>query len=80
MPQLLKKVEGEIFNFTIGDIKFNNQIVGQVQDDDYINMNGFIAFLQNLSKVEDTYLLHKSMGFGLKNSFNLEIKKIEISY
>ena len=80
MPQLIKKVEGQVFDFTVGDIKFSNQLVAQVQGEDYINMNGFIAFLQNLSKVEDTYLLNKPARFGLKNQFNLEIKKIEISY
>jgi len=80
MPQLIKKVEGQVFDFTVGDIKYNYQLVAQVQDDDYINMNGLIAFLQNLSKADDTYLLNKPARFGLKNQFNLEVKNIEISY
>lgn len=80
MPQLIKKIEGVIFDNPIGDVKNITNITGQVQYDDYINLNGHIAFLQNLSKVQDSYMLISPVNFGLKNTFNLEIQTIEISY
>jgi hypothetical protein len=80
MPQLIKKIEGEVFSFTVGDVIFNNQLIAQVQQEDYVNLNGFIAYLQNLSKANDTYLLTKPNNFGLKNNFNLDVKNLEIDY
>ena len=80
MPILIKKIEGEVFDNPIGDVKLIGGLSAQVQQEDYINLNGIIAYLQNLSKVEDTYLLTKPNGFGLKNNFNIETITLEIDY
>jgi hypothetical protein len=67
MPQLIKKVEGQFYDNTIGNVKlFSLPIVAKIQQEDYINLNGIIAFLQDLSKVQDTFLLSKPANFGLK--------------
>jgi hypothetical protein len=80
MPQLLKKVEGEILPYVIGDVRFVTSISGQIQLEDFINLNGFIAFLQNLSRTEFTAALSKPMEFGLKNENNIETITLDISY
>ena len=45
MPQLLKKVEGEILTHVIGDARFVTSVSGQIQQEDFINLNGFVAYL-----------------------------------
>ncbi len=80
MPQLLKKVQGEILTSIIGDVRFVKSIYGQIQEGDYINLNGFIAYLQNFSRIEATTELIKPMEFGLVNTNNIETKTLEISY
>lgn len=78
MPQLIKKIEGQIFNETIGTTQLLQSITGQVQQEDYVDLNGFIAYLQNLSKTQDTYLLINPVNFGLKSK-NRRVE-IQISY
>lgn len=80
MPILIKNIEGEFFDNTIGDVKLIGNLSAEVQQEDYINLNGIVAYLQNLSKVEDTYLLTKPSRFGLKNNFNIEMITLEIDY
>jgi hypothetical protein len=80
MPQLLKKVQGEILTNTIGDVTFVTSVYGQIQGEDYINLNGFVAYLQNFSRVELAFELVTPMEFGLPNTYNIETKTLEISY
>jgi hypothetical protein len=80
MPQLLKKVEGEILTHVIGDVRFVTSVSGQIQQEDFINLNGFVAYLQNLSRTEFTAALLKPMEFGLKNENNIETITLDISY
>jgi hypothetical protein len=80
MPQLLKKVEGEILTHVIGDVRFVTSVSGQIQQEDFINLNGFVAYLQNLSRTEFTAALIKPMEFGLKNENNIETITLDISY
>lgn len=80
MPQLLKQVVGEIINNRIGSVKLLTSVTGQVQREDYINLNGFFACLQNLSRTELTSGLIAPIEFGLKNNYNVEIAMLEISY
>lgn len=80
MPQLIKKIQGEIFDVPSGDVNTLKPITGEVQQSDYININGLIAYLQNLSRVEDTYVLLKPLNFGLKNTHNLPITTLYINY
>lgn len=80
MPQLLKKVEGEVINNIIGNVYLLSSVSGQIQQEDFINLNGFIAFLQNLSRTEETAALLKPMEFGLKNEYNIETVVLDVNY
>ena len=80
MAILLKKVEGQFFENITCDVKLVSSLSGEVQKEDYINLYGTIAYLQNLSKTDETYLLRKPQNFGLKNTFNLTMTTLEISY
>jgi hypothetical protein len=80
MPQLLKKVQGEILTNVIGDVRFVTSVYGQIQGEDFINLNGFVAYLQNFSRIEETAELLVPMEFGLPNTYNIETKTLEINY
>lgn len=80
MPQLLKKVQGEILTNTIGDVNLITSVSGEIQQEDYINLNGFVAYLQNFYRVELAFELVTPMEFGLPNTYNIETKTLEISY
>ena len=80
MPILIKKIEGEVFETVIGDIIFSSSLTGEIQSEDYINLNGLIAYLQNFTKIEETTELTKPISFGLKNKYNIEVVTLEINY
>jgi hypothetical protein len=80
MPQLIKKIEGELIDLPIGNVQLITSVTGQVQEEDYINMNGMVAFLQNFSKIEDTEGLLKPINFGLRNTNNITMITLEIDY
>ncbi len=80
MPQLLKKVQGEILTNTIGDVMLITSVTGEIQQEDYINLNGFVAYLQNFSRIELATELIPPMEFGLPNTYNIETQTLEISY
>ena len=80
MPQLLKKVQGEILTNIIGDVNLITSVSGEIQQEDYINLNGFVAYLQNFYRVELAVELVTPMEFGLPNIYNIETKTLEISY
>ena len=80
MPQLLKQVQGEILTNVIGDVTFVSSVYGKIQQEDYINLNGFIAYLQNFSKIELATKVITPMDFGLPNTYNIETKTLEINY
>lgn len=78
MPILYKNTEGNVYNNTIGSVVYIKQINGQIQGEDFINLNGFIAYTQNFSKIGVTSSLIKPINFGLFN--NIEMTTLEISY
>ena len=80
MPQLIKSVEGIIHSTPISEVIYVKSVTGEIQREDYINLNGFVAYLQNFSKTEVTQLLTKPITYGLVNQYNLQIETIEISY
>jgi hypothetical protein len=80
MPQLIKKVEGEIFDQTIGGVTYLKPIIGELQEEDFIDLNGLIAYLQNLTRAEEVDILMKPLSFGLKNNFNIPTVILQISY
>ena len=80
MPQLLKKVQGEVITNTIGNVSFIFGVSGMIQQGDFINLNGFVAFLQNLNYVDELTKITSPLEFGLKNTYNIETTSLEINY
>lgn len=80
MPQLVKNIQAEAIDINTGSVSGINSIVGLVQQEDYFNVYGFVAYTQNFTKVEETVLLQKPLNFGLKNKYNLPINDLEIDY
>ena len=80
MPQLVKKIEGNIYDVISDDVILLKSVTGELQQEDYINMNGFIAYLQNLTRTEFTSRLPVPNAFGLKNRYNIPVITLNISY
>lgn len=80
MPQLIKKIEAELSTDITNDVILVKSVVGEIQQEDYINMSGFIAFLQDFSKVEESSTLTTPYPYGLKNKYNLKTKTLNINY
>jgi hypothetical protein len=80
MPQLIRNIQGEIHSSPIGETILVKSIVGSIQLEDYIVMNGFVAYLQNLTRTEYTKLLDKPLTYGLPNNYNTPMVTLEINY
>lgn len=80
MPRLINNIEATLINDITGDVKLIYSVIGEFQQEDYINLSGFIAYLQNLNKTPKTKKLVKPLLFGLKNKYNLPINNINIDY
>ena len=80
MPQLLKSIQGNVVENIMGDVNYVIGVSGEAQREDYINLNGFVAYLQNFSRVRTLTELQTPLEFGLKNTYNVEINTLEISY
>lgn len=78
MPNLVKSITANIIDITDGDVKYVNSVSAELQREDYIDLNGFMAFLQDFSKTEDTSLMQKPLVFGLKNKYNLNTVTLNI--
>lgn len=80
MPQLIKNVQGIIHENVNGSLVYNKSITSEIQKKDFINLNGFIAFLQNFSRTEYTEELTKPLTLGLANQYNLPMTTLIINY
>jgi hypothetical protein len=80
MPQIIKNTEAEELTFNVGSVTSISSLNGVVKQEDYVDLYGFIAYLQNFTKVDETVLLSKPLNFGLKNNLNLKINNLEIDY
>lgn len=80
MPQLIKSVTFNIFGSVEGDVSYQKALFGDVQQEDYINMNGFVAFLQNFTQVETATKLNTPIPFGLQNINHIPVVTLNISY
>lgn len=80
MPQLIRNIQGQAYLVTTGSVIGVKTISGVVQLEDYINLNGFIAYLQNFTKVDETESLRKPILFGLINRYNIPVVTLEINY
>jgi hypothetical protein len=80
MTQLVKIVEGSLIDEITDNVICVKSVIGEIQREDYININGFIAYLQDLSEVQVTSALTKPITFGLKNTRNLQLITLNIDY
>lgn len=80
MPILIQKISGEILKNVSSSVLYVSNVKGEIQREDYINLNGLIAYTQNLSRTEETYGLTKPNNFGLVDTYNKSIVTLEINY
>ena len=80
MPILVTKISAEILDNFTGSLYAFSSVSAEVQFEDYINLNGFIAYLQNFTEVQYIEYLNKPLKFGLKNQYNVPTYTLEISY
>jgi len=80
MTQFIKNIQGEVLTNVIDDIRYISNITGEIQREDYINLNGFVGYLQNLTRAEETAALIIPQSFGLKDSYNKTMVTLEINY
>lgn len=80
MPKLITKIEAKVLDNFVGSVYIFSNLTGQVQFEDYVNLNGFVAYLQNFTKVGFVQNLPKPQLFGLKNQYNLPTVTLQISY
>lgn len=80
MPIYIQKIEGVVLDTYLSDLSFINSISADMQFEDYVDLESFIAFLQNFSKVSKIESIQKPLTFGLKRQFNEQTINLEISY
>jgi hypothetical protein len=54
MIQLIKNIEGNFVTEIKGNVNYVHSIQGDVQREDYVNIYGLTAFLQNFSQIPKT--------------------------
>ena len=80
MPKLLQKVQGEIIENINGELLYLSNVSAVAKDGDYIELNGLIVYLQNMTKVSEATELVKPLNFGLPNTYNINTVTLEIDY
>lgn len=80
MIQLIKDVQGEVLPNINQSVVYVKSVEGILQQEDYIDLFGFKAYLQNLTQTEITQALTVPNTFGLPNTSNLQMITLEISY
>ncbi len=80
MPILVTNIKAKVLDNFVGTVYVFSDLSGQIQFEDYVNLNGFIAYLQNFTQVGFVQQLTKPSSFGLKNQYNLPIVTLQISY
>jgi hypothetical protein len=80
MSKLIRKIEGEVLKNIIDDVKLIGGVTGDIQREDFINLNEFTACLQNFSRIEETFPLEFNQQLGLKNRLNQNIIDLNIEY
>ena len=78
--QLIKEITGELFTEITGPTLLCKSVIGELHREDYISLNGFIAYLQNFSKIERSSRLIKPINIGLINQNNISMVTLEIDY
>lgn len=78
--RLIRKIEANVLDNFTGNVYFFTSLSASIQFEDYVDLNGFIAYLQNFTEVGSLEYLKKPLTFGLKNQYNLPTITLEISY
>lgn len=78
MPKLLKNIEGNIIETTVGEISNNNLIQGAVGKGDYMKLFKFTGFFVNISPNSVVTTFDAPKNHGYKN--NRTITELNISY
>jgi hypothetical protein len=80
MPNLITNITGGLLDTYSTNFYVFNSLEASIQFEDYVNMNGFIAYLQNFTEVNKVQYLQKPFTFGLQNQYNIETSTLNISY
>jgi hypothetical protein len=80
MPQLIKNIQGSVNPYLTGNVYYVTYITGDIQREDYINLYGYTAYLQNFTKTDYTGGLTMPLNYGLKNPQNIETITLQIDY
>jgi hypothetical protein len=78
--QLIRQVKGSVLGYITGNVTYFSSIVGVIQQEDYVNLQGYTALLQNLINTEYTHSLVMPIKYGLVNSNNIPMVTLEIDY
>lgn len=80
MAQLIKNIQGVFYDNPTSNVNYLKSIDSTIQQEDYIEIYGFIAYLQNFTEIPKTNLLKKPLLLGLKNSNNIAVINLNIDY
>jgi len=78
MPQLIRNIECEVLETIESKVKLMN-LFGEIYTSDYVRLNNFTAYLQDLSAAVKVTELPNAAVIGIRKD-NDEIIELEISY
>lgn len=78
--ELIRKIEGKVITNRTATVSYVTSVIGQIGDEDSIQINGFIGCIQNLKHVEDSIGLFNPFNHGLPIQTNKEIITLQIDY
>jgi hypothetical protein len=76
MIQLLKNIKGNFVTEIKGVVNYIGTIEAEIQQEDYVNIYGFTAFLQNFSQIPKTESFSTPNSFGYSIPIGINIKTI----
>ena len=79
MIQLIQKIQGNVVNEIKGNITNTKGVDAKIQREDYINIYGFRAFLQNFYNIPITSAIKKPIFFGYNPPIGVTQKTIDIN-
>lgn len=80
MPKLIKNIQASVQPYLKGNVHYVTSITGVIQLEDYINLHGYTAYLQNLTQTEYTAAMTMPLNYGLKNPDNIAMITLQINY
>jgi hypothetical protein len=79
MIQLIKNIEGNFVTEIKGNVNYVHSIQGDVQREDYVNIYGLTAFLQNFSQIPKTGSFAVPNLFGYTVPIGIKTQTIEFN-